>query len=359
MSVSKIFSSPVIKFDNVKNINGYVSRPVEKIVEPQQDMLLIRRKFNQERLNKYRSDIPFQGIFEVRSHAWLQSCLPKGTTSPWKIHLYATTPQEQTKILNAVGPYLDDMGVMWKTAADSNVLQELNMTQQRGKAFTIYPRSNRDFERIARDVDYIIRANNLQTSKSSIQGDNQLGSTGRIFYRYECNSRRFKDCLFKANGEAYHKYHENNRGGNRYLASDMTVQDDPWFNYNPAGPYRIYPDCVDGKLVKELLSDNTEQSLFKLEQNTYYPLKNVSRIFLDKDCSISLAHPEVQKRILSLRDNSALYIGRSDDCQIRISPKHERVSRHHVKIYRMANEFYIQDTSKNGTCIQKNNWCLK
>lgn len=356
MFLSKVFSSPV---KEVNIVNRSVSVPINRTVEPTQDMLLIRRKFENERLNKYRSNIPYDGIFATRSRAWLQSSNVKGTSSPWKMHLYATTAEEQTKILNAVGPYLDDIGVIWKTAANDDILQELNMTHQRGKAFTIYPRSNRDFEQIARDVDYIIRANNLTTNNSSITGDNQLGRTGRIFYRYECNSKRFKDCLFKCDGDAYHNFHDNNRGGNQYLAWDMTVQDDPWYNYDPAGYTKIYPDCVDGKMVKELLSEDTNQTRFHLDKNCYYPLKNISHIIIDKDCAIPLSNPFVRQQILSLQDNQSLHIGRDNDCKIRIGEEHPQVSRHHVKIHRLANQFYIQDESTNGTTVHMGQWCLK
>jgi hypothetical protein len=78
------------------------------------------------------------------------------------------------------------MPVTWKTLAPSASIGELNANkEQKGKAFTIYPANKSQFKQLAHDIDYIIRLNKLEKEDSNIIGDRKLGSTGRIFYRYE------------------------------------------------------------------------------------------------------------------------------------------------------------------------------
>ena len=72
---------------------------------------------------------------------------------------------------------------------------------------------------------------------SKIIGDRQLGDTGRIFYRYDHKSGATRNDIYRyVNDAEYQKYIDNydpNRGGDKYLAEDMTEKDDPFYNFNP------------------------------------------------------------------------------------------------------------------------------
>ena len=118
-----------------------------------------------------------------------------------------------------------------------NNFEILNRNEQKGKAYTIYPKSNQEFEKIAKDINYIIKNNNLTLEDNKIQGDRRLGSTGRLFYRYEYKTKDLKDAILDLyntqDAKKYIENYETNRSGDNYLASDMTIDDDPWYNFEP------------------------------------------------------------------------------------------------------------------------------
>ncbi len=196
----------------------------------------------------------------------------------WKMHIYADNEAEWQMLVDAIGPYLKDIGVDWKTFSE-NVKPETFGTsgggEQHGKAFTIYPESIEQFEKIARDLDYIIRNNGLCKNNTNTIGDHQLGTTGRLFYRFELksgnlvdsNGRTAKDPRFSldlsdktdsdkffgprtadgnrdrsqgwydGNAERQAGYYQNpRRDGLNHLPKDMTAADDPWLNFDPANP---------------------------------------------------------------------------------------------------------------------------
>ena len=109
--------------------------------------------------------------------------------------------------------------------------------KQKGKAFTIYPSNKKQFKQLAHDIDYIIRLNNLEKEDTNIKGDKQLGDTGRIFYRYVHKSGETKDKIFHFDNDTemdeYDNQYDPNRGANQYLASDMTIKDDPFYHFKP------------------------------------------------------------------------------------------------------------------------------
>lgn len=164
----------------------------------------------------------------------------------WKMHLYSIDEQDWQNMSEAIIPYLRDHDIEWKTLNSMYDVTYLNGDIQQGKAFTIYPRDNAHMEQVAKDLDYIIRKNKLQTENSDIVGDRQMGDSGRLFYRYEYNTGKVKDevldlsnpedkarynNLYDSNSRRYDKY-----GEGRYLADDMTTDDDPWLNFDPSDP---------------------------------------------------------------------------------------------------------------------------
>ena len=175
----------------------------------------------------------------------------------WKMHIFSDQMDDFQDLFEVVSPYLNDNGINHKIIGSGNNINTLNASSQKGKAFTIYPSSVAEMEQIAVDLDYIIRQNGLTISDSNILGDNMLGDSGRLFYRYELKSGKFSDFQCKLSGEIspemitkydidtrfigndmqkiYEiKLYEPNRGNNNYLASDMTIEDDIWRNFDPS-----------------------------------------------------------------------------------------------------------------------------
>ena len=111
----------------------------------------------------------------------------------------------------------------WKTFNSAIGPEYLTGDPQQGKAFTVYPRDNEHMAEVARDLDYIIRQSKLGIDNSHIIGDNQLGGTGRLFYRYEFNSKKYKDEVFdlsvRKDYEKYAQLYDGNRGEGRHLAN--------------------------------------------------------------------------------------------------------------------------------------------
>ena len=113
-------------------------------------------------------------------------------------------------------------------------MDKLNDGCEKGKAFVIYPKNNCDFEKIAKDLNCIILKNNLQKNNTHIESTNELGHSGRIFYRYEYSSGDYKDIILNLKNTKdsinYRRYYDENRLHNHYLAYDMSSDDDPFIN---------------------------------------------------------------------------------------------------------------------------------
>lgn len=166
------------------------------------------------------------------------------------MHMYSVDEHDWQQMAETLIPYLKEHGIEWKTFNPDYSASYLNNSKQRGKAFTIYPRDNAHMKQIATDLDYIIRNNNLNTTNSNIIGDRAMGSTGRLFYRYEFNSGKLQNEILDLSNpidvEKYYQrdafgrqiggYYDANRGEGRYLANDMTPANDPWLNFDPSDP---------------------------------------------------------------------------------------------------------------------------
>lgn len=174
--------------------------------------------------------------------SWQSNIASDGRKCSWKMHIFSTDNYDWQLLSKAIIPYLQDNDISWKTCSPNNSPENLARNQkQSGKAFTIYPKSVKEMEQIAKDLDYIIRNNDLQTIDSNIVGDNNLGDSGRLFYRYEYSSKKYKDKVLDINSEMdmlyYHSIYDRNRGEGKYLALDMTTSDDIWQNFDPSNPY--------------------------------------------------------------------------------------------------------------------------
>lgn len=159
--------------------------------------------------------------------------------SAWKMHLYSVDELDYQQMAEVVLPYLNKHKIAHKTLSSTMSPELLAKTapEQTGKAFTIYPQSKEEMAQVAKDLDKLIREHNLTKNNSHITGDNQLGNSGRLFYRYEYKTGKLKDRIYTPEeNNLMHAAYDSNRGEGKYLANDMTPADDPWLNFDPANP---------------------------------------------------------------------------------------------------------------------------
>lgn len=198
---------------------------------PNVDTLVSHTRWCMKNVNMYKDRY---GMPVHNCSSWAQFLSKNTECIPWKMHIFSADSADWRKMCTMIAPYLKDNNINWKTFGILAAPEELT-DNQRGKAFTIYPRSIEEMEQVAKDIDYIIRANNMTIDNSDISGDRKMGSTGRLFYRYELKSGKYKDRVFDTNSyEDYKCYDKAYRPANgNYLADDMTEDDDIWLNFNP------------------------------------------------------------------------------------------------------------------------------
>ena len=260
----------------------------------------------------------------------------------WKMHLFSVDEADWRKMCDVIIPYLKERDVDWKTFNSKYDVSYLNGGKQQGKAFTIYPKNNEDMAQIAKDLDYIIRKNKLEMSGSHITGDNQMGSTGRLFYRYEFKSGKYKDEILdlSKDHQEYLRRYDANRGEGKYLADDMTVEDDIWRNFDPSDPY-----------AQPAATPHFKSGKYRLFKGQSYQIQRFSKLNLANIMTIDLNNSSIKSRILSLSEGEQLTIGREGD--IRVKDPSQKISRVHVIIYKRNGKFYIVDNSANGTTMQE------
>lgn len=307
----------------------------------------------------------------------------------WKMHLYSVSEADWRKMCDVIIPYLKEHDIDWKTFGSGYGADYLNGSKQQGKAFTIYPKNNEDMAQIAKDLDYIIRNNKLETSGSHITGDAQLGSTGRLFYRYEFNSKQYQDEILDLNNPAdrnkyiqYDKYgnqiggyYDGNRGEGRHLANDMTPEDDIWRDFDPsdpnAQPYRTGGRTSRGANGTERTNNSSQnvdpnkarayakfdknapvyglqqgQSVLNQSRQYVLDLNNLPRLTLLDGTTVDLNSTQIKNRIASLQEGEYITIGRQGD--IRLNNAGNNVSRHHILITRHNGRIVMKDVSANG-----------
>ncbi len=159
---------------------------------------------------------------------------PKYQHCAWKMHINSQNVDDWQQVSSVVLPYLRDKQILHKTI-NPKMFAELNANVvQKGKAFTAYFRSEEEFRTAATDLAYIFKRNNLETNYGNILGDRLLpNSGGRIFYRYEFNSGKYRSSL--SNEASYDAACTRTELPQhlQYLAKDMTEADDPFLNFIP------------------------------------------------------------------------------------------------------------------------------
>ena len=298
----------------------------------------------------------------------------------WKMHMYSVDEKDWQKMSEVLIPYLRDHDIDWKTFNIASGADHLNGGIQEGKAFTIYPRDNAHMEQVAKDLDYIIRNNKLETSGSNIVGDRAMGDNGRLFYRYEYNTGAVKDevlDLAKATDkDKYFAIYDSNsgrvnrHGEGRYLADDMSAADDPWLNFNPADPKshatynrnninerpvqkaeRLFNDDAQVIFAEPVIEAHFTADNFKvgdkLPKDQGVIVASNAKLLLADQVELDLSSPKIQSKLKNLKDGQSLTVGREGD--IVVGANNSTISRKHLTIEKSGNEIIVKDTSTNGT----------
>ncbi|MCR4880345.1 MAG: hypothetical protein K6A44_00105 [bacterium] len=214
-------------------------------------------KMNHQFIRKHFDEF-FSDMYSIGGEPFMHYAGKFPSRTPWKMHLYSAEQLDYQQLAEKVIPYLKQKGVAFKVMSRFSSAECLGFSKngvQRGKTITIYPSSNSQMEQLAKDLEQIIRQNNLCTSSSGIIGDRQMGTTGRLFYRYELNSGKFADC--ELTHDQVTNLYEANRGSNGYLAKDMTPADDIWRDFNPADKNSHFVKRPPStKTVEELLEED-------------------------------------------------------------------------------------------------------
>ncbi|MBR1616997.1 FHA domain-containing protein [bacterium] len=295
------------------------------------------------------------------------------THSAWKMHIFANNEADWQKLIDTCGRYLNDHGINWKTfGADWTPENFGKGTVQAGKAFTFYPRSEAEMEIIARDLDYIIRVNNLCISNSSISGDNSLGSTGRLFYRYEYQSGFDINKVYDLNYDykEYDRKYDSNKARQNYyathprqdgcyhLAKDMSASSDPWLNFDPANPNsRPGQNSYNNSWSNYNQNYNRQGQYYSHGNSAMQPGEYLTQtVYFDDTCVFKIGNTIVDfgKQEYSwifnnLKDGQSIVIGRNPSYS-NIIINDPTVSGQHIRITRQGNRFVIADLqSRNGT----------
>ncbi len=317
---------------NISNTKAKIetSRPTEldKYVKTKPKKTMRHSEFVTERTDLFGEDVkPMPGTI------W-QAFDPKDMRhGAWKMHVYSVDEADWQRLCDVIIPYLKEHDIEWKTLNSAFGPEYLIGDPQQGKAFTVYPRDNEHMAQVARDLDYIIRQSKLGMDNSHIIGDNQLGGTGRLFYRYEFNSKKYKDeVLDLSERKDYEKYgqrYDANRGEGRHLANDMVLSDDIWKDFDPSNPHSV--------------------PATSLQSGVNYSLTGITKINMG-DYVLDLTSPDIQDLLNGMSNGDQLIIGREGD--IVVPASFTTTSRQHAMIIRIGDEFYIRDIgSANGTSI--------
>lgn len=123
---------------------------------------------------------------EVRGSIWRYSrgALPGDPGQGWKLHVAATV-LTAARVMRAVAPLLSRRGVLYKAPASLYELSKLNSGvfygySQVGKFLTIYPRSDGEAVRLARELHRLT----LGVAAPAVPFDRKYRAGGCVYYRY-------------------------------------------------------------------------------------------------------------------------------------------------------------------------------
>ena len=131
-------------------------------------------------------------FFNESNTLWMKRVYGLDEEYPWKLHLFADSKADWHELSKAILPFLIKNNVDFKTVNQKKSAEDIflrNGEPQFGKAFTIYPNNQQEFEMIVRELDIEItkaelsKVAGLDGNVHNMAYEKNLGDTGRIFYR--------------------------------------------------------------------------------------------------------------------------------------------------------------------------------
>lgn len=207
----------IAKYEHKHNINPENLTPVKitpnKTSSAQGGFKPVKSRAEAEKL--YNKLIEKQLIGEGKAEAgkpvfwnrggepWLYTLYKDGSKqqgTPWKMHLYANSPEEWANVAKLAMPYLTKNEIEFKTMlnlsdeefdAIRNTLNSEGQASQTGKAFTIYFENEEQFVKTAKALEEIFEKSGLKSSGKAMN-EAQIGESGFLSYRHEGAERGVK-----------------------------------------------------------------------------------------------------------------------------------------------------------------------
>ena len=384
--IKEMFNSLELSVKNSAGINPNITgRPdLDKYTTPQNKSMRISKE-NRELAKTYNVDeshIQFiqdnPKLFkDNHMYGYWQGNQPADQHhGAWKMHMFSVDEADWQKMSQTLIPYLNDHGIEWKTLNMVHDVSHLNGDIQQGKAFTIYPRDNAHMEQVARDLDYIIKRNNLNINASDIVGDRQMGNSGRLFYRYEFKTKQAQDEILDLSNRAdYNRYRQlydsnegrvNRHGAGSYLADDMTEADDPWLNFDPGNqnskpglgqstPQNFGNSSFSNSGNNQGFAASVTSDFSHLPAGTRLPkgqgvtVSSDATLILANQIELDLSSPGISNRLRNLKNGESLSVGRAPNNDIVINNQY--VSGNHLTIQKQGDKLVVIENSTNGTTI--------
>ena len=318
--------------------------------------------------------------------------------TPWKMHIYADSPQEWANAAQVAMPYLEKNKVTFKTVTDLDehfkTLREYQNSEgfhsQTGKAFTVYFESEEEFLRVAQGLEARFKESGLKSS-GTVANEAQIGDSGFLSYRHEGAER---GTMYKPEGveDPYLKKfgsqatpsqaqevsinemrqptpQERMEMGqisnniNRAKTPDDIAKVQKWLDKMPECSQKsrlqaqleqkantIRPQQNNAYFID--LETNEVQLVetdVKLQKGTRQKINSYESVRLGDQVDINFA--DFEAKFNAMRDGDSFIIGREVSGINDVRINNEYVSGQHLKVEKINGEIYITDMSRNGTTL--------
>jgi len=318
--------------------------------------------------------------------------------TPWKIHIYADSPQEWANAAQVAMPYLEKNSVTFKTVNDLDshfqTLREYKNSEgfhsQTGKAFTVYFESEEEFLRVAQGLEARFKESGLKSS-GTVANEAQIGDSGFLSYRHEGAERGtmykpegIEDPYLKKFGSQdspvqakevqinemrqptpQEKMEMGQIGNNinRAKTADDLVKAQQWLDKMPECPQKsrlqaqlnekantINPQS-NNVYIMDLETNDVQlvETDVKLQRGTRQKVSSMESVRLGDQVDINFA--DFEAKFNAMRDGDSFIIGREVSGANDIRINNEFVSGQHLKVEKINGEIYITDMSRNGTTL--------
>ena len=231
--------------------------------------------------------------------------------TPWKIHIYADSPQEWANAAQVALPILRENKLHYKTlsAVDKNAFLNLEKAFdggiQKGKAFTVYFRSKEEFTRIAHTLDAAFQKSGLRSS-GTVVNERQIGNSGFLSYR---NEQAERGVSYNVDGveDPYLKSLGNADGGVQNGNTSVELSDE----------------------IKNNISPNTQTLLKKLEPGRELISNEGDKIYTFRNNNGKIEITNIINRAAHANGNTSVEL--SDEIKNNISPNTQTLLKDNLK----------------------------